>query len=304
MLRLIIAICLLGVIGSPAAALGRIDTIPAFSSAYVMPRQVTVWTPEGYDPKGPPLPVLYMHDGENLYEPSHSLSHADWGIAATVSRLIKAGKIPPVIIVGMNSTPLRGREYLPAGIVAKLPEATRTVIEASWKGPSLADAYLAFIILEVKPYVDRHYRTKTDAAHTFIMGSSMGGLISFYAQAEHPEVFGGSASLSLHMLMGGPVDMVSVDQKGLEKDVIAAFDRYVTDKPLTSEGHKIYVDRGDQTLDAYYGAYTADFDAMMSRHGWNSSDTYMSRTYPGAAHSEPDWARRLDIPLEFLLGGK
>jgi hypothetical protein len=286
----------------PCFAEGHLDRFPAFASTFVPARMVTVWTPEGYDPKGPPLPVLYMQDGENLYEPSRSLSHADWEVDKTVSRLLREGKIPPVIIVGIESGAARGREYLPRKLYDDLPEATREQVRASWGGEPTSDAYLRFLVTEVKPFVEAHYAVRTEPRSSFIMGSSMGGLISLYAQAEYPEIFAGSASLSMHFLLGEPWRaMIKVDPAQLEPAVIGAFERYLTQARLPPGQHRIYVDRGDQTLDAYYAPYLPDFDRLMQRLGWIEGSTYQSMLFPGTAHTESAWAARLPTALVFLL---
>lgn len=286
----------------PARADGTLKTYPDFHSAYVIPRDVTVWVPDGYDPSGPALPVIYMQDGENLFEPSHSLSHADWEVGKTLTAMIKRGEIPPVVVVGMSSTNRRGREYLPGKVVRHLPEATRAIIEASWQGESVSDTYLRFIVEELKPFIDSHYRVSRDASETFIMGSSMGGLISFYAQSEYPKVFGGSASLSMHMLMGEPwKTMIIQDQDMLKDQVTKAFDDYLSESALTPSGHFIYVDRGDQTLDAYYVPFTPGFNKIMGQHGWTPDQDYVSCVFPGTPHNEIAWAARYETVVKALL---
>lgn len=299
--RLLIAAALL--FAPPVLADGHLDTYPNFVSRFVPSREVTVWTPEGYDPKGPPLPVLYMQDGENLYEPSHSLSHADWGVGKTVSRLIAAGKIEPVIVVGIASGAARGREYLPRKVYDALPEPTRDQVRSSWGGEPTSDAYLRFLVEEVRPFVEKRYDVRTAPGSSFIMGSSMGGLISLYAQAEYPEIFAGSASLSMHFLLGEPwTAMTKLDQTRLEHDVIAAFSHYLRQTHLPPDRHRVYLDRGDQTLDAYYVPYTVDFDRLMESLGWTAGRNYRSLIFPGTPHSEAAWADRLATPLTFLVG--
>ncbi|HUO97563.1 MAG TPA: alpha/beta hydrolase-fold protein [Rhizomicrobium sp.] len=285
-----------------AAANGRLDRYPDFASRFVAPRNVTIWTPEGYDPKGPPLPVVYMQDGENLYEPSHSLSGADWEIDATVSRLIREKAIPPVIVVGIYSTALRGREYLPRKIADHLPVEVRDTIYAGWEGPPLSDEYLRFIVEELKPFVDAHYNTRRDAAHTFILGSSMGGLISFYAMAEYPDVFGGAACLSMHWLLASPMAAgVKLDPDTYARQVVSAFDVYLDGSRLRPEGHRLYIDRGDRTLDRSYAPFIAPFEAMMERRGWRQDGSYDMKFFPGEEHSEKAWASRVAVPLRYLL---
>lgn len=283
-----------------SAASGQLIRYPDFKSAVIEPREVTVWLPEGYDPAGPGLPVLYMHDGENLYDSRHSLSGANWGVDATVTRLIAEHRIRPVIVVGIASTRLRGREYLPQRIFDGLPAETRQQLDAGWGGAPLSDEYLRFIVRELKPFVDEHYRTLRAPSDTFIMGSSMGGLISFYAQSEYPETFGGSASLSMHWLLGSPSNRLTVPDYPAQ--VTAAFARYLDASALPPQTHRIYVDQGTETLDAAYRPFSLAFEKLMAARGWRDEQHFASLVFPGASHSEIAWNARLETPLLYLLG--
>lgn len=282
----------------PAQAAPRLVRHAAFQSAQVSARDVTVWLPDGYREDGPPLPVIYMQDGQNLHEGSRAFGGQSWGVGDTAARLIREGKIPPVIIVGIDNSATRGRDYLPQRVYDLLPEASRTMIRDGWGGTPQSDAYLKFLVQELKPFIDRHYRTRTDRASTFVMGSSMGGLISLYAQVQYPEVFGGSASLSMHWLLGNsgaPLPEAPL----YTRQVLRAFETWIALAHLSPNRHRIYVDRGTETLDARYTPYTAPFEAFMRRAGWGGSFT--SRIYPDTDHSEKSWSARLADPLTFLL---
>ena len=281
-----------------AGAEPRLVRHTAFPSGHVTARDVTVWLPDGYREDGPPLPVIYMQDGQNLHEGSRAFGGQSWGVGETAARLIREGRIPPVIIVGIDNSGARGREYLPQRIYDLLPEASRTLIRDGWDGTPQSDAYLKFLVRELKPYIDAHYRTRTDRSGTFVMGSSMGGLISLYAQIQYPEVFGGSASLSMHWLLGNSGKPLP-EAPFYTRQVLRAFETQIALAHLSPERHRIYVDRGTETLDARYAPYTAPFEAFMRRAGWG--DTFVSRIYPGTDHSEKAWAARLADPLIFLL---
>lgn len=294
-LAVLIAVAIAAV---PAQAAPHLVRHAAFQSAEVSARDVTVWLPDGYREDGPPLPVIYMQDGQNLHEGSRAFGGQSWGVGETAARLIREGKIPPVIIVGIDNSATRGRDYLPQRIYDLLPESSRTMIRDGWGGAPQSDAYLKFLVRELKPFIDKHYRTRTDRASTFVMGSSMGGLISLYAQVQYPEIFGGSASLSMHWLLGNsgaPLPEAPL----YTRQVLRAFETWIALAHLSPYRHRIYVDRGTETLDARYTPYTAPFEAFMRRAGWG--DSFTSRIYPGTDHSEKSWSARLADPLTFLL---
>ncbi|WP_423604323.1 alpha/beta hydrolase [Sphingomonas sp. MS122] len=295
-----LAFLLLGIAAIGAAqASPRLVRHTAFQSSHVPARDVTVWLPEGYREDGPPLPVVYMQDGQNLHEDARAFGGVSWGAGETAARLIREGRIPRVIIVGIDNSAARGREYLPQRIYDLLPEASRAMLDAGWGAPQ-SDAYLRFLVRELKPFIDAHYRTRTDRAATFVMGSSMGGLISLYAQTEYPEVFGGSASLSMHWLLGNSSAPLPPPSR-YTGQVLRAFETYLTLSHLTPGRHRIYLDRGTETLDARYVPYTAPFEAFMRRAGWRQGEHFDSRIYPGTDHSEKAWRARLADPLAFLL---
>lgn len=288
---------------SSALAEGRLDQYPKFASKLAGPHDVQVWLPDGYDPKGQPYPVIYMNDGQNLFEPSHSFGGKDWNVDGTLSRLILEKKVPPAIIVGISSTNLRGREYLPQKIYAHLPDTSKAIIDAGGYGPPISDNYLAFLVTELKPFIDNHYNTAKDADHTSIMGSSMGGLISFYAQMEYPETFGASASLSMHWLLGSPRSPLP-EGEDYPDQVISAFESYITQRGLKPTDLRLYFDHGTETLDAKYRPFSLRFESMMAKNGFVRGSNYTSQVFVGTAHTESAWAERLDVPLQFLLSGK
>ncbi len=289
------------VVPAPASAEAKLVRYPAFGSSLVPARDVVVWLPDGYEDGTERLPVVYMQDGENLFDARRSLSGASWNVAETVLSLIRERKIPPVIIVGIASTDARGREYLPRKIVDLLPEPTRQLIAQGWHGPPESDRYLQFLVNELKPFIDAHYRTESGRETTFVMGSSMGGLIAFYAQMEYPEIFGGSASLSMHWLLGDPAQ--PLPPPSLYPDqVLRAFETLVSLRNLSPKRHRIYVDRGTEALDARYAPFAPEFERFMADAGWAPGKNFESLKFPGAGHSEKAWADRLATPMTFLLG--
>ncbi len=287
-------------VAAPDAGAGHFDHYDAFHSAYVAARNIAVWTPEGYDPKGAPLPVLYMQDGQALFDPQGSLSGASWQVGTTLSQLIRDKKVPAVIVVAIDNTSLRGREYLPQKVFDRLPKATQAQIAKNWQGAPLSDSYLKFVVSELKPFIDSHYHTQTDAAHTSIAGSSMGGLIALYAQTEYPKVFGASASLSMHWPLDNPW-VNNPDDAQQAPPVLKAFAAYLKTSKISPQGNHIYIDQGSETLDGHYRPYNLGFEKLMADKGWPEGEAFSSEIFPGEAHGEGAWAKRLEVPLEFLL---
>lgn len=274
----------------PAQA--HLDRYPDFKSAHVLARHVIVWTPDDYDPKGPPLPVLYMHDGQNVFEASTANFGVEWAVDEALTRMKRRA-----IVVGSWSTKLRGREYLPAKVAALLPEDTRQRVEAVHGGPSLADAYLRFLVEELKPFIDKTYRTLPDAAHTSIMGSSMGGLISLYALAEYPQVFGQAAALSVHWPLADPTKATPEEAD----QVASAFKAYLASSRVRPGVNRLYMDHGSVNLDSFYRPYSTRMEAILPALGWVAGESWVSRVYEGTDRNEAAWAARVEIPLGFLL---
>jgi predicted alpha/beta superfamily hydrolase len=146
------------------------------------------------------------------------------------------------------------------------------------------------MVEELKPYIDAHFQTRPERAHTFIMGSSMGGLISTYAICEYPQVFGGTASLSTHWI-GSFEPNAAIP--------LAAFEYLQAHLPAP-ETHRLYMDHGTQGLDANYGLAQSFVDQVVRDRGYTAAN-WKSLVFEGAAHSENDWSARLDVPLQFLL---
>ena len=253
---------------------------PAFQSKYIPARDVKVMLPTGYDAKKS-YPVIYMHDGQMLFDSTTSWNKQEWGVDETVDRLIKAQKIRPVIVVGINNNLNRYLEYMPNKPQDELKLTDRP---EKFKGKILSDEYLKFLVEELKPFIDKTYNTQADRANTFILGSSMGGLISCYAISEYPEVFGGAACLSTHW-----------------PALNGVFLNYVKTNLPDPQSHKIYFDYGTETLDSLYEPYQLIADRMMKERGYKQNENWLTRKFEGAKHDENAWKDRLHIPLEFLL---
>lgn len=225
-------------------------------------RTFFVWLPPSYNKyKHKSYPVLYMHDGQNLIDPKTSYSGKDWRVDETVTKLIKQHKLKEIIVVGIYNSDDRLEEY-----------------SDTEKG----EKYLKFLIEELKPFVDSNYRTLEDNKNTAIMGSSMGGLISFIAAWKHPQVFSMAGCLSSSFYYN--------DEK-----VFKMIDQFDGDKKHV----KFYIDHGEDGLIRGQKMYCkltglgyqvgSDFDYFYARN---------------AEHNESAWAERLERPLLFFFEKK
>ena len=280
-----------------AQADGRLIEWRDVASAHVQPRNVTIWLPPGYENSQRRYPVIYMHDGQNIFVPGHAYGGEEWGVDEALSRMIASGRTRGAIVVGIWNTNLRGREYLPTKVAALLPPEQRALVETTHGGPSIADAYLRFIVSELKPRIDAEFRTRPDRDHTSIMGSSMGGLISLYAMGEYPDVFGRAAAVSIHWPLGDPRE----GQGAGPAPVVAAFATWLQASRLTPRHHRLYIDHGTVNLDGYYRAYSQPMERWLALQGWQSGRGFQSRVFDGADHNERSWRERVEIPLTFLL---
>jgi len=286
----------------PNVPVGKIVRLDRFPSQYVAPHDVDVWLPPDY-PKQAPYAVLYMFDGQNLFGGREAGKMQSWHAAATAAQLIAAGKTRPFIIVGIaNAQSLRMSEYFPQKPWEALTPAQRRTLFAQQLGTfqilpvaPYSDAFLKFVTQELKPAIDRRYAVDARPEATFAMGSSMGGLIAWYALAEYPGTFGGAACLSTHW----PGPYLSLDAK-TDDPAPDAFVDYIRQHFPAPDRHRIYFDHGTKTLDAYYGPIQQRVDQLLRTKGWTGSH-FESRVFEGAEHSEKSWAARLAIPMTFLL---
>jgi len=302
MRRLFLALLLL-LTAAPAAAkinAGRLVDLGTLQSRYADPRRVTVWLPSGYTPNGPRHAVLYMHDGQNLFDPETGYGGMEWKLDETLDRLISERKVRPTIVVAIWNTPKRLREYVPSKAFAHLPPRYLNQVRGLYGGDPLSDGYLKFITRELKPRIDRQFRVNTDRGNTAIMGSSMGGLISLYAIDEYPNIFGGAGMMSTHWPMFLPAEGKDLSE-GEYAAVSTAFEHYIGPSLPSPATHKLYFDHGSEMLDRLYAPYQARIDRVVARRGYRQGVNWISRNFPGQAHNEVSWASRVEIPLRFLL---
>lgn len=244
---------------------GKVEYHKDFTSSLLdNKRDIIVWLHSGYNPQKNPdknYPVVYMHDGQNIFDPKTSYAGADWRVDETVTKLIKQKKIKEIIVVSIYNTHDRLEEY-------------------SWSDKG--QKYLKFIIEELKPFIDSNYKTMPGKENTAIMGSSMGGLISFYAAWHHPEVFSMAGCLSSSFYFNNDRSIKQVEfYNGPKKQV------------------KFYIDHGEDGLIRGQKMF-----CLLTQKGYvvgTDIDYYYA---PGAEHNEKEWASRLERPLLFFFKDK
>ena len=283
--------CLIHAQEMPQLSVGAMNRLENFPSQYVKSRHVDVWLPPGYDATQK-YAVLYMHDGQMLFDSLLTWNHQEWQVDETMGALMREHKIQNTLVVAIwNNGADRISEYLPNGIF----ENVSTSIQADFSQKycnnlgAQGDAYLQFVVEELKPYIDTHYATYTDAAHTFMMGSSMGGLISINALVKYPEVFGGIACMSTAWL-----SMITPHYEF----PMATFS-FLIDQ-LSYSTSKIYMDYGTGESDADYEATQSFIHTIIKNKDYPEAHLNF-KVFENDGHNEKAWSGRLAIPLQFLL---
>jgi predicted alpha/beta superfamily hydrolase len=283
----------------PKVCIGKIDRIENFKSNFVTARNIDVWLPENYSTEKK-FAVLYMHDGQMLFDSAITWNHQAWDVDDVSSKSMNKGKVHDFIVVGIwNDGNNRHADYFPQRpFEAMTPEQKNFVhkqLETAGRTSGTfhpqSDKYLEFLVTELKPIIDKKYSVYTDRKYTFIAGSSMGGLISMYAICEYPDIFGGAACLSTHW-----PGIFSVENNPIPD----AFINYLKLNLPKQKDHKIYFDYGDQTLDALYPPLQQKVDELMRMKGYTYKN-WVTKFFVGDDHSERSWNRRLHFPIEFLL---
>lgn len=246
-------------------------------SSLVSPRDVLAALPPGYAEENTRYPVVYMHDGQNLFDPATSYAH-DWGLVETLNRLARTG-VKPIVIGIPNRGRHRRYEYSPF----------RDILHGggSGSGGGGGNRYLDFIVGTLKPLVDESFRTRIERSHTVIAGASLGGLISLYALYRHPEVFGAAG--------------VQSPALWLANRAIFGFLAEQPAGPQGGGGNRIHLDVGTEE-----GARA--LEEVRELREWLITAGYVEGRdlsyveQPGAGHDEVAWGRRFREALPFLLG--
>ena len=235
----------------------------------IKPRNVHIWLPPNYEmDKNMRFPVIYIHDGQNCFDPKTATNGIDWQLDETADSLIRKGIVKPFIMVAMDCTADRYEEY---------------------GYGKLGRKYRDFIKRQIKPMIDTRFRTLPDAANTVGWGSSVGGLCAFVMLFEDPETFGSAACFS-------PAFKVTKHTR-LKLDYV----KTVQAAPNFKYAHHIYIDNGTQDLEA---VLQPGIDEMMDvLKQKNIAFTWFSDE--GATHNEAAWSKRAWRPfLQFFAKKK
>ena len=284
---------------NPAVIKGKIERISNFESKFISSRNIDVWLPDNYNKKKK-YAVLYMHDGQMLFDAELTWNKQAWEVEEVISKLTNEKKIKEIIVVGIwNSGETRHNDYFPQKPFEKLTifqqdsiyKLERSKGMKLFNGKVNSDNYLKFITQELKPYIDKKYNVYTKKEHTFIAGSSMGGLISMYAICEYPEIFGGAACISTHWTGIFQTENNPIPEKFLD---------YLKDNLPNPKTHSFYFDYGTEGIDAFYEPTQQKVDQLLKEKGY-STKNWLTKKYIGENHSEAAWQKRLHIPLIFLI---
>lgn len=243
---------------------GNVKYHKKFESRNVFPRDIMIWLPPSYDSKPDKYyPVLYMQDGQNIFDPLTSSFGIDWQMDEVADSLIKAKAIDEIIIVGIYNTKDRGNEY---------------------NNSTLGKSYIKFLMEELKPFIDRTYRTLPDRENTAVGGSSSGGLISFIMVWENSDVFSKVACISPAFKIAD-LDFVTPvkNYSGAKKDI------------------KIYIDNGGIGLEEKLQPGIDEMLEVLNQKGFVENKDLLFVKDVTAEHNESAWAKRVYRFLEFLF---
>jgi predicted alpha/beta superfamily hydrolase len=256
---------------------GRVRLHRRFASHFLSTRRdLIVYVPPGYDESDARYPVLYLQDGQNLFDPATAFGGQDWRADLTADGMISKGEIRPVIIVGVYNTGVR-----------RISEYTPTRDRRLRKGGK-ADRYAQMLAREIKPFIDHEYRTLKGARHTGVGGSSLGALVSLITGLEYPRVFGQLAVMS---------PAVWWDERAILNKVRAYRSR---------SRARIWLDIG--TAEGEDPRQIVE-DARMLRGvlletGWSEGINLDYHEIQDAGHSEAAWAARFGAVLSYLFPAK
>ena len=293
----------------PTSSFGNITRLEVKSENLEGTVTIDVWTPAEYDSASDKrYPVVYAHDGQNLFDASFSFAGVPWAIDKACSQLASDPDFEMPIIVGINNRGaegLRPNDYFPENALDYISpdQIENTFIYDTCKGIFLGNEEAAFVAEELKPLVDSLFNTAPGTSTTFAMGSSMGALASMYLLCEYPATFGGAACMSTHWI--GSLNL-NPDYTMNDDEVCAnAILQYLSEHIPADGLHRLYMDQGTVGWDADYLKYEiAAREIVRDKEYSEENGNLYLYDAKGAGHNEWFWQQRVKIPLKFLLSKK
>lgn len=241
--------------------------------------------------------VLYMNDGQNLFDPSTTWNGRAWMVRESLDSLISNGYIPPVLVVAIPNSDIRHSEYTPEKPFRSLPDEVqqyyRTAVRPNgtsyYRADVVGDAYLQYLTQRVKPEIEKRYLKNKTSVKSYIAGASMGGLNAWYAVLRYPDVFDGAACLATHWPLIQEIPSAAGE----------SFLSYFHQRFHAVKDKRWYFDYGDRGIDTLYGPYQQAVDRLFERHGIGA--TYKSLFFPGHDHNELYWTKRFPGAIQFLV---
>ena len=243
---------------------GTIHYHTGFKGNGIKERNIAVWLPPGYeDQENKDYPVIYMHDGQNVFDAATSAFGIEWKVDETITNLVNTGEIPPLIAVGIYNTSDRSSEYLPG---------------------DTASAYMDFILRDLKPFIDSAYRTKPGPEFTLTGGASAGGLVAFMLAWEFPSVFSKAICMSPALKVRN-IDYVNVVKETMANQQKAFF----------------YLYNGGQELEAELLPGIEEMITVLKSRGYSVGLDYQFIVDPEAKHEEAAWAKQFPEALRACM---
>ncbi|MCX7882031.1 MAG: alpha/beta hydrolase-fold protein [Brevinematales bacterium] len=275
---------------APGEKKGRLLITNLKPSNGLASRRIFIYLPWEYGHTTNAYPVLYMQDGQNLWDSSVA-NFGGWKVDTTLDRLIAEQKIQPLIVVGIENSSARAEEYVGFSAYYGFRETYDTneqkrVVEYSKK-------YLEFVVGELIPYIKSHYRVLSgDMA---VAGSSFGAGVSLYLGFSKPEVFRAIGAFSFGNYR---VDDVN---RGIRR--VLQVQPYLSDHLLLPDGkHKIYLDCGGRGIDSIFVEAARKLHSDLVKKGWKEGKDYLYIEEATADHNEVAWAKRFERFVIFLWG--
>lgn len=286
---------------------GRLESWEGFDFGSLLPRRISVWLPPApYWDGQKRLPVWYIHDGQNLWDPLRGYGGQTWNLDSLMEWALSQGRMEPCVLVALDNTRQRFQDYLPPPCWEGLTPQEKDSLRLERAGDPQGDTYARWLVRVLQPWVTLQYPVDLNLSRHYLMGASMGGLISSYTAVGWPEHFGGAACLSTHWplsLQRNRLDYSEPYRQWLIQNLTKK-PSIISNSNFKENLHSLYMDHGDQTLDAFYPPHQEAFDTELHQKGLPPGIRYRSLAFPGTAHTEMDWSKRCVEAMAWVMKGQ